>query len=459
MCSYLIFLTIFVLNMDDYLALSEQNIILENHSIKKIALQDRLDCKIEQNDQILHNAHLFDYCADRTLPIVDTDIFKNKDYILCVGYYEALYGICEFNVSTIQMVEIEDAKNKNVCNISHNLFDKMNITHKNIKMQEWFNYVKETMSNATICQSICVFLGKVDPKCTMIINLFSYYKEQLLKNVTSKPPIPNNVKELAGIVQNADKVLPISSIHQDFTNEKQPSPIEESIASQAPVDVKTESGTKQSNAESITSPAQNSELPIELNNKASEIVPDKSSIKADENPVPNDLTNKSLQPQDQPPEDIKDNEQMDGFDKEFEPPSGGKELLAENSFDNNKMLDNKIGGNGDDAKIPNQLNPSAMLNDGDIMSGEYVHDHFKDAEDSNFFVYFLFMTGGCIVAYVLFHNRNKLVALALEGRKGRSARARGGGRHSSASYSKLHSNLEEAIASNTTPPSATNVLY
>uniref|UniRef100_T1IBL6 Uncharacterized protein n=2 Tax=Rhodnius prolixus TaxID=13249 RepID=T1IBL6_RHOPR len=69
------------------------------------------------------------------------------------------------------------------------------------------------------------------------------------------------------------------------------------------------------------------------------------------------------------------------------------------------------------------------------------------------------MTGGCIVVYVLFHNRNKLMALALEGRKGRSARARAGGRHSSASYSKLHSNLEEAIASNATTPSAANVLY
>lgn len=40
--------------------------------------------------------------------------------------------------------------------------------------------------------------------------------------------------------------------------------------------------------------------------------------------------------------------------------------------------------------------------------GEFIRDNFKEAEDSNFFAYFLVMTGGCIVVYVLFHNRNKV---------------------------------------------------
>lgn len=85
----------------------------------------------------------------------------------------------------------------------------------------------------------------------------------------------------------------------------------------------------------------------------------------------------------------------------------------------------------------------------EVQRQELPVDPFFEESDSNFFTYFLFAMFGCIVCYVAYHNKSKLLALALEGR--RSSTGRGGfskGRKHTAAYRKLDSNLEEAIMSN-----------
>lgn len=82
-------------------------------------------------------------------------------------------------------------------------------------------------------------------------------------------------------------------------------------------------------------------------------------------------------------------------------------------------------------------------------------DPFVEAEESHFFTYFISMAVLSIIAYLVFHNKKKLVALAVEGRRTRSTTRR---RPNTASYSKLDCNLEEAMVSNTTA-SVTHVLY
>ncbi|XP_052903580.1 uncharacterized protein LOC128310878 [Anopheles moucheti] len=81
----------------------------------------------------------------------------------------------------------------------------------------------------------------------------------------------------------------------------------------------------------------------------------------------------------------------------------------------------------------------------DIVSGS---DPFYDQKDSNFFSYFLFAMFSCAMLYVAYHNKSKLLALVVEGR--RTSSGRGGfskGRKHTAAYRKLDSNLEEAITS------------
>jgi len=73
--------------------------------------------------------------------------------------------------------------------------------------------------------------------------------------------------------------------------------------------------------------------------------------------------------------------------------------------------------------------------------------NFEEEPDSYFFTYLCILMFLCILLYVLFHNKQKLLALLVEGRRGsrrNRERSRGG---SKAAYSKLDCNLEEAIMS------------
>ena len=70
---------------------------------------------------------------------------------------------------------------------------------------------------------------------------------------------------------------------------------------------------------------------------------------------------------------------------------------------------------------------------------------FVEAEDSHFFTYFLSSSAFFILGYLVYHNKRKIIAMAVEGKKGRNTGRR---RPNSASYHKLDSNLEEAMSSN-----------
>ncbi|XP_063926164.1 trans-Golgi network integral membrane protein 1-like isoform X2 [Zophobas morio] len=76
--------------------------------------------------------------------------------------------------------------------------------------------------------------------------------------------------------------------------------------------------------------------------------------------------------------------------------------------------------------------------------------------DSNFFTYFMLLCIIFIVAYVCYHNKQKILALILEGRRGK--RQYRGRRPNSANYHKLDSNLEEAITSSC-KKNTNNVIY
>lgn len=77
-----------------------------------------------------------------------------------------------------------------------------------------------------------------------------------------------------------------------------------------------------------------------------------------------------------------------------------------------------------------------------------VADNFEEEPESNFFTYLLMVCFFVVGLYVMYHNKQKFLALMLEGRRGpRKGRDRSS-RRSDAAYSKLlDSTLEEAITS------------
>jgi len=64
-------------------------------------------------------------------------------------------------------------------------------------------------------------------------------------------------------------------------------------------------------------------------------------------------------------------------------------------------------------------------------------------EQSSFFGYFILFSIVAIIAYLVFHNKQKILALILEGRRSQGNRRRSGGRE----YRKLDSNLEDTMDS------------
>jgi len=62
---------------------------------------------------------------------------------------------------------------------------------------------------------------------------------------------------------------------------------------------------------------------------------------------------------------------------------------------------------------------------------------------ANYFSYFVVLAILCIVCYLVFHNKQKILALILEGRKQRG-NGRRRSRTGSAQYRKLDNHLEEA---------------
>lgn len=76
-----------------------------------------------------------------------------------------------------------------------------------------------------------------------------------------------------------------------------------------------------------------------------------------------------------------------------------------------------------------------------------ANDPFVEDTGSNFFSYFLFGMFACIVLYVVYNNKTKILALIVEGRQSQGGRS--GRRKHTAAYRKLDTNLEEAITSST----------
>lgn len=65
----------------------------------------------------------------------------------------------------------------------------------------------------------------------------------------------------------------------------------------------------------------------------------------------------------------------------------------------------------------------------------------EEGDTSGFFPYFMLLSVVCIIAYLVFHNKQKILALILEGRRRQGSRRRSHGRE----YRKLDSNLEESM--------------
>lgn len=132
-------------------------------------------------------------------------------------------------------------------------------------------------------------------------------------------------------------------------------------------------------------------------------------------------------------DDVDGNENDIGPDDEEEDDDFQTDLVR----DNNRNVPNKFNNmQSTDIEAPDEVPHVRVQN-----------MNFEEDPDSNFFTYLCAVMFVSILLYILYHNRHKILALLLEGRRGsrrQRERSRGG---SKAAYSKLDCNLEEAITS------------
>lgn len=123
--------------------------------------------------------------------------------------------------------------------------------------------------------------------------------------------------------------------------------------------------------------------------------------------------------------------------------------------------EDKPEDNGDELQLPKSSEVKTKLEvakpkeiDEDT-AANYKNQNIDDS-DSYFFSYFMMVCVVFICGYVAYHNKQKILALVLEGRKGRRpSRTR---RPNSSNYRKLDSTLEEAVTSSCNKNSA-QVIY
>ncbi|KAL2711788.1 protein 175-like [Vespula squamosa] len=92
----------------------------------------------------------------------------------------------------------------------------------------------------------------------------------------------------------------------------------------------------------------------------------------------------------------------------------------------------------------------------DISVQKENYRNIKDDDESHFFTYFAIISLGFIAGYIGYHNKQKILAIVLEGR--RSKNNRGRRRPSTANYRKLDCTLEEAVTSQCNA-NVTHVIY
>lgn len=128
------------------------------------------------------------------------------------------------------------------------------------------------------------------------------------------------------------------------------------------------------------------------------------------------------------------------------------------------FLTDDAGAEDEDQVAQGDLNTNTNLNSNSIRIPQSHFDsdqEIREDKESSFFPYFMFSMFVVVAFYVAYHNKSKILALLIEGRRSRNFSSRGGNRRKqhSAEYRKLDSNLEEAIQSDRGHVMSTQIIY
>lgn len=211
------------------------------------------------------------------------------------------------------------------------------------------------------------------------------------------------------------------------------------------------------NNAAVQQPLKNSNVETHTTTEANDKIPPKPIMLVD------DGNNNDKQPNDDNydnyPENGQDSDQQQPIDVDASKIGGG----TQNNDDVDDIEVDPVEPINANHPLHKDMLQKSYSTDTDDSPIRHIQDPFFQGTDSNFFAYFMALMFICIVVYVLYHNKTKVIALVLEGRRSSSS-GRGGSssgfsrRKHTAAYRKLDTNLEEAITSNKCGKSA-QIIY
>ncbi|CAL7940149.1 unnamed protein product [Xylocopa violacea] len=420
-------------------------------------------------------------------------IFKFKEIFLCLAFYDTVYKVChanqpqKFNNTTTfysyirkffpeQTLEDENMFCNNVESIQFS-YEKLN----QFLSSKYFHEA---------CPSICFETGKkFVPLCAILAwskSIDDYAnKQNQQKQLPSTISIPakvntdKDIKKPNGKVSHTpnkadknklDTVKNVTTVTNSAAAILDNTKAADTSTNAKPIEKLTEGTTQNKNKETATKSDMSEKQNISQGNL---MTPNKTKVEAEDKVQ--DIDNLEKPPTSKQKLDA--NEQSEDT----------KSIPANNNNDDNRnnanvnsVIDNVKTStisdntqdhdsslNDDDSIHPEDLNaainsPIVTADKGKSVIEPSEQDtatryhSIRTDEESHFFTYFTVISLISIAAYIGYHNKQKILAIVLEGRRSRSSRGRR--RPSTANYRKLDCTLEEAVTSQCNA-NVTHVIY
>ncbi|CAL1686753.1 unnamed protein product [Lasius platythorax] len=444
------------------------------------------DTNLCEASQFLYDLESTKRCAFLPYPSASLNFtYETLDTFLCLGVYDTAYKICQYS----NQLQISPSDTAVLPPYTEKFVPRGNVTQENKfcdslhgftssynKIDSFLKSLVENLNKPHICQIICFGLkDKLNPLCS----IFAWIKKiddikkanriEIKHDPTTSDKLvttrSNETANNSGIVVDAKKILEENETNKQNTNQfltNSANDIVENANLNESINV--ESDAEKAKSEKSSKVQKKLDVPSEtqkpmfegnrknyIENKETNVAvtkPTKNTSANSESQVPsiNDLAGNVP----------KNEEKGEDFYKEQSTDDLKTSTLSENT------QDHYDGENPEDTDDADGTIPQSTRNQNENVQEVFdiqknlQYPNIRTEDDSHFFTYFTVVTVACIAGYIGYHNKQKILAIVLEGRRSRSNRGRR--RPSTANYRKLDCTLEEAVTSQCNA-NVTHVIY
>ncbi|XP_015606002.1 trans-Golgi network integral membrane protein 2 isoform X2 [Cephus cinctus] len=445
----------------------------------------------------LYNSSYMSNCAKIVYPSELSHISENNsNTFLCLGLYDISYRICYFesrnpNFTVLPNDHDLDLQMKKLVQSSNNP-SQFCEQQESWKYSPLYNKTQQAVSMLTIafkdsfqCERICFdFTKKFNLLCAIWvwatqlpeISTFDQQNSMLYNNLNLASSIKNKSNKNDQTSHDMSSAAVSSSISKSEVikngknkqNKKLPSGKEndsETLVNDYESKIPSkDNGRVQASTTSLSGAVQNhQDSEIEIKSSNVDKIHENSNTKSES---PKDNTNKKFEGLEKSAGSTTDGKNVFSSQKmESTGASINQSVTLLQNTDDPKNFhsedlseDHAYGTTEDGVGVvqdPSTSGPS-LPKPSKIKDTLFLNPSIRTEDDSHFFTYFVVITFLCIGGYVGYHNKQKILAFVLEGRRSRGSRGRR--RPNTASYRKLDCTLEEAVNSQCNS-NVTHVIY